>query len=324
VIKPLVVGTGVLAVLIGVAVVNNHRGQREAKPTAARAIADAGSPIPAASALGCDDWPGLAVTKEFDIGLPQVGSLHQGAVVSWRCVDSAGVRHPSLVHVVQNDPASGNAHVVATLIKTSENMHVDRIVTSPGKVTVTASYWGPAPSGYFPGWRRPGGILSRSYVTTDGKFFTAMPPMSVATSCGAADLDARAISGPGPAGRAWLLNFVNKSARACAVEGMPTVVGHSGLTAPLTATRTLSGRVGGLRGDATAPPIVLLIPGELASAMVEIAGPKDSQGRVCPPAGRVIVSLPAAGEVASFFLDVSACDLAVHPVVAGSSGSSRG
>jgi hypothetical protein len=202
-------------------------------------------------------------------------------------------------------------------------MHADSIAVRPGQVTVTASYWGPAPSGYFPNWRRPGGILSRTFVTTDGKFFTPQPPVSVATSCGTDDLDVQALAGPGPAGRAWLLKLVNKSATSCAVEGIPTVVGHSGLTAPLTATRTLSGRIGGLRGDATAPPIVLLIPREVASAMVEIAGPKDSQGRVCPPAGRVSVSLPAAGEVASLFLDVSTCDLAVHPVVAGSSGAAR-
>jgi hypothetical protein len=319
VIKPLVVGAGALVVLVGAAVVNSHRVSRDAKPSPP--VASTPTTQPAASALGCDDWPGLAVTEEFEVTLPRIAKADR-AVVSWRCVDASGVRHPSLVHIVEYDPRSGNAHVVATLMKPSEAMHVDAVTVQGGQIIVTAAYWGPAPSGYFPTWQRPGGVLTRTFTSSDATFFIGQPPVSVAPSCGANDLATQAIAGPGPAGRAWLLKFVSRAAAPCAVEGYPTVVVQPGISTPLTAQRTLAGPLGGVRGRATAPPILVLTPGEIASAMVEAPAPAGSMA--CASGELVSVSLPAAGEVARLSLgDTVVCDVVVHPVVYGSSGIAR-
>jgi len=318
--RQLLAGAGVLAVLVAAAIVNSHRGTHEARtspPAAATPTVQ-----PAASALGCDDWPGLAVSKEFEVTLPRVAQADR-AVVSWRCVDSSGVRHPSLVHIVEYDPLSGNAHVVVTLIKPSEAMHVDSITVHGGEVTVTAAYWGPVPTGYFPSWRRPGGVVTRTFTSTDPTFYIGQPPVSIAPSCRANELATQAIAGPGPSGRTWLIKFVSRAKAPCAVEGYPTVVVHSGITTPVTAQRTLAGPFGGVRGQATAPPIVVLTPGEIASAMIEAPVPVPGSA-VCASAELVSVSLPAAGEVARLSLgNTNLCDLAVHPVVYGSSGIAR-
>ena len=165
--------------------------------------------------------------------------------------------------------------------------------------------------------------MTRTFTSTDPTFYVGQPPVSVAPSCAANDLATQAIAGPGPTGRTWLIKFVSRAKAPCAVEGYPTVVVHSGIATPLTAQHTLAGPFGGVRGQASAPPIVVLAPDEIASAMIEAPAP-IAGSTVCASAELVSVSLPAAGEVARLSLgNTNVCDLVVHPVVYGSSGMAR-
>jgi hypothetical protein len=69
-------------------------------------------------------------------------------------------------------------------------MHVDAITVQGGQITVTAAYWGPTPSGCFPNPNRErlGGVMTRTFTSTDPTFFIGQPPVSVAPPCAANDL----------------------------------------------------------------------------------------------------------------------------------------
>jgi hypothetical protein len=302
------IAAAVLVLLVGVAIVNTQRSKHSGRTVPPTAL-----PTPAAAALGCDNWPGLTAKSESEIPVPFPGHSDQ-AVLSWRCVDASGLRHPSLVHVVDSAADGGSSHVVATLIKPADSMHVDRIVTAPGEVSVRATYWGPAPSGYFPSWTRPGGLFSRTFTSTDGRFFIAQPPSPLAPSCGPNDLAVTELDGPGPG--SWLLKILNFSGKSCVIEGYPTLTASKGAKVLAAAARTSSGRRGGL-ASTDVPPIVALTPGEIASALIE----RYASHAGCARADRLTVSLPAAGRVAQLAVDAALCAFEVHPVVAGSSGS---
>jgi hypothetical protein len=100
------------------------------------------------------------------------------------------------------------------------------------------------------------------------------------------------------------------------------MVVHSGITTPLTAQRTLAGPFGGVRGRAGAPPIVVLTPGEIGSAMIEAPAPIAGSA-VCASAELVGVTARRRRAGSAVAGQTNVCDLSVHPVVYGSSGIAR-
>lgn len=128
-----------------------------------------------------------------------------------------------------------------------------------------------------------------------------------------------------------LLVFTNISHTACTLTGYPGVAGLSSIGQDeVQAARTLGGYMGGLLPGDIALPVVSLAPGESASAIVESTdNPIGSQSclhfqalLVTPPnlTDQTRVGIADAGMQG--FPDCSG--LQVHPVVAGSGGSSPG
>lgn len=128
-----------------------------------------------------------------------------------------------------------------------------------------------------------------------------------------------------------VLVFTNTSHTACTLTGYPGVAGlNSTGQDAVQATRTLSGYLGGLLPGDTTLPVVSLAPGQTASAIVEgTDNPIGSQPcfhfqalLVTPPnlTEQTRVGISDAGM--GGFPDCSG--LKVHPLVAGSSGSSPG
>jgi hypothetical protein len=128
-----------------------------------------------------------------------------------------------------------------------------------------------------------------------------------------------------------VLVFTNTGHTACTLTGYPRLAGLSSIGQDETqATRTPGGYMGGLLSGDTTPPVVSLAPGETASAIVE--GTDNPIGSrpcfhyqallVTPPnlTDQTRVGISDAGMQG--FPDCSG--LEVHPVVAGSTGSSPG
>jgi len=314
--KPLAIVSGLVAVVVAVALVNTHRAARDTAIPTPSASASPVAVDPSPASLGCPD-AGAVVVKDAEETLRGVGDRAE-SVVAWRCVDPKGARHSSLVQVVANDSA-GSRQLVTTLVRVEEELHVQRVSTASGRIRITGTYWVPAPNGYFPAWGQPGGLIRRTFTTTDGKFFIASAPESLAPSCAVPDLETSVIEGQGP--HVWLIKFVNRGKASCAIEGFPLVEMVTGIATPLAADATLSGPAGGVSKATTAPPIVLLDPHEIATSMLEVMGPRDAEGRGCATADLLQVSLPATGFVSRLAIPMSVCSLEVHPVVAGSSGS---
>jgi hypothetical protein len=128
-----------------------------------------------------------------------------------------------------------------------------------------------------------------------------------------------------------VLVFTNDSHSVCTLTGYPGVAGLNAYGEQIIqATRSLNGYLGGLLPGATTPPVVSLAPGQTASAIVE--GTDNPIGpQPCPYYPSLLVTPPNLTDG----LRVEVSDLStqgfpgcsgldVHPVVAGSSGSSPG
>jgi hypothetical protein len=166
-------------------------------------------------------------------------------------------------------------------------------------------------------------------------FGPAIPSASAAGSpprCKNAQITASDSGGGAALGHVdQVLVFVNNGHTACALSGYPGVAGLDSIGQPqVQARRTLSGYMGGLLPGHTTPPVVSLGPGETASAIVE--GTDNPIGsRPCFHYQSLLVTPPnltdqtrvdISGAGMQGFPDCSG--LEVHPVVAGSSGSSPG
>ena len=128
-----------------------------------------------------------------------------------------------------------------------------------------------------------------------------------------------------------VLVFTNTSHTACVLTGYPGVAGLNSIgVGEVQATRTLNGYMGGLLPGETAPPVISLAPEQTASAVVEgTDNPIGSQP--CPHFQALLVTPPNLTEQTRVGISEAGMEgfpgcsgLEVHPVVAGSSGSSPG
>ncbi|MGA3215403.1 MAG: DUF4232 domain-containing protein [Acidimicrobiales bacterium] len=116
--------------------------------------------------------------------------------------------------------------------------------------------------------------------------------------------------------------FRNRTRIPCRVGSYPSVavLDRSGRKVA-TAKDTLSGYLGGLPEKTVNPPVVNLLPGESASALVEGL---DSMGNgaACPAYPALLVSLPGLAQSVRVVHVFNGCsDLEVHPFVPGTTGS---
>jgi hypothetical protein len=122
------------------------------------------------------------------------------------------------------------------------------------------------------------------------------------------------------------LLFTNISQSACTLYGYPGVAALDSAGAQiLQANRTTTGYLGGLAESSNPAPLVTLLPGHSASALVE--GTDDPIGPgpdppPCPVDSGLLVTAPNTTRSVRLPAGPTLCSgLQVHPVVAGSSGN---
>jgi len=117
------------------------------------------------------------------------------------------------------------------------------------------------------------------------------------------------------------LLFRNDASTACTLQGYPVaraVASDGGrTTAALDSPR---GYVGGLLPGSTQPPKVTLVPGAVASAILEGAGVAPTSAP-CPRYRALLVGVPGGRATTALAIETAACRrLQIHPIVPGESG----
>lgn len=151
-------------------------------------------------------------------------------------------------------------------------------------------------------------------------------------SCSAARLAVsqshRPEAGLGHAGNVVLLH--NSGTSTCTLRGYPTVTlfNDSNIAsniASVTASKTPSGYLGGLASGSTAPPLVTLTSGGVASFLVEGTDVPVGASGVCPTYGAMRFVLPGTSTSKPLGASLPGCSRPeVHPIVAGPTGSQPG
>jgi hypothetical protein len=157
-------------------------------------------------------------------------------------------------------------------------------------------------------------------------------PAATTPACNDGDIAVSDSGGGAAAGHEdQILVFTNEGGSVCTLTGYPGVAGlNAAGQQAVQARRSLGGYMGGLSPDTTTLPVVSLVPGQTASAIVE--GTDNSLGSqpcphypsllVTPPNLRKQVRVDVSNLGSQGFPDCSGIE--VHPVVAGSGGSSPG
>jgi Protein of unknown function (DUF4232) len=117
------------------------------------------------------------------------------------------------------------------------------------------------------------------------------------------------------------LLFRNDGSTACTLRGYP--VARAVATAggrPIAALDSPRGYVGGLLPGSTHPPMVTLVPGAIASAILEGAGAAPAS-RACPRYRALLVGVPGGRASTALAIETAVCRrLQIHPIVPGESG----
>jgi hypothetical protein len=117
-----------------------------------------------------------------------------------------------------------------------------------------------------------------------------------------------------------VLRFRNISQRTCALRGYPGLdaLRRNG-TVLVHAKRTLHGQTGARRVST-----VVLRPNHVASASVEWLNFNPTTAGSCATSHSIATTPPNTFRTVHYKLSVTRCDLQVHPVVKGGSGSDLG
>jgi hypothetical protein len=288
--------------VVGAGVVNSHRADQASKVI----IVDLPVPIsgsvlpPAATTLGC--IAGSAVVAD-GIATLQVAAATE-TIISWHCLDTHG-RHPSLTRVFRGIPGV-SSHPAATLLMPSQKLAVlnFRVVRRTVEITAVAAS---ADSGA--DWNWSGRAVLLSFTTTDGQSYAAGAFEWLGQPCAQADLSVVVWAPSWWVGeQTALLRFINQGARTCVVSGYPTVTAldHNGAH---RVPATLNGPFGGVVSSPE-PPIVLLAPKQVATALLEA---RTANGR-CGRSDRLAVSLAGFAVPVTVPYRIDLCGLQVHPL----------
>ena len=122
-----------------------------------------------------------------------------------------------------------------------------------------------------------------------------------------------------------VLLFVNNGSASCLLYGYPGVAGLDASGAQVVqATRTLIGMMGGLAPGVTTLPKITLSPGQKASAVVEGSDVVQGTETSCPTYAALLVTPPNTMTSVKVPFSLPGCSpIEVHPVVSGTSGSTR-
>jgi hypothetical protein len=294
---------GVTAVLVGVGVVNSHRAEEVSK---AALVAPPPASVevlmpPAASTLGCHG--GGSHVRPDGIASMRLDSSNE-TIASWHCVDARG-RHPSSTRVFRGIPGL-NAVAVTTLISPSQNLSVQtfKVVRHTVEITAVAAI---AEDGS--AWNWAGRAVRMSFTTSDGEAFLPGATEWFGEPCTAPTLTVREWTPSWWVGeQTALLRFTNTGSRSCVVSGYPTVtaVDSKGTHRVI---HTLNGPFGGLVSSPD-PPIVVLDPNDVATALLEARAANGACGR----SDRLEVSLDNFADPVSVPYAIDLCGLQVHPL----------
>lgn len=151
---------------------------------------------------------------------------------------------------------------------------------------------------------------SAQHTPTPGAATTA--PAVVACRPRQLDITAHTLS-PGMMHRAVELSFaLAADTPPCAIGGYPGVdTGEGGPV--LHARRTPRGYMGGLPRDDDTPPVVTVLPGRPARAVVE-GSAMGPAGEDCPLYTSLAVTAPDSTDTRTVHTTIDTCALEVHPV----------
>ena len=115
----------------------------------------------------------------------------------------------------------------------------------------------------------------------------------------------------------------HRGASACTMSGYPGVAGLDAKGSQVVqAQRTPNGYLGGLTQGVTNPPVVTLTNGQVASALVEGSAVPLDNATSCPTFPALLVTPPGETHSVRVVGEMPGCTgIAVHPIVAGSTGS---
>jgi hypothetical protein len=252
--------------------------------------------------LPCTSVPGgrPVVGAHTNFTLTSTGQLRY--VYEFLCVGTNGARSASELQVFQPGP-NGRLSYLSTLVPASKEGHLEYLVAVPNGVRVQ----GTDQSGQI-----PGDVVSITYTTADGGLSFTSTGKLIAKACQRSDLTARVVVADGGlTGQHEVLQLTNLSVAPCALEGYPNLVALvNGAPSGPMLNPTLSGPAGGVT-TVQVPPIVVLIPGGTAGAIIELA----SEHPTCAPANQLAVRLPNGTSLGPIPADLSTCGLDVHPLV---------
>lgn len=114
----------------------------------------------------------------------------------------------------------------------------------------------------------------------------------------------------------------NSGQAACTLTGYPgaALVAATARHSQLQIARTPQGYMGGLSPQARANPVVVLAPGQSASAILEGEDFNPVTSGSCPRYSSLLVTPPNQHGTVRLTRSLSICDPTVHPVVAGTTG----
>jgi hypothetical protein len=226
-------------------------------------------------------------------------------IYEFHCADAQGARSASTV--LSYALISGVLQQRTVLVPVENDLYVDQLSTAKDSVILQ-------------GQRGPlGSYLHVELTSTDGGRNFQSRTEELAAPCAGTDLAVSMqridaiTSGLSQTPGYTLLQLRNKGYYPCVVSGYLTVAGQPGAGTP---TETLLGPAGGVT-DPTYP-IVQLVPGGMATAMIENGSSPGS----CAPATSLSVTLPngqAVGKVAVPALPL--CAALLHPLVDNERGS---
>jgi hypothetical protein len=166
-------------------------------------------------------------------------------------------------------------------------------------------------------------VPARSTTTVTGVPTTVAPAVALCTGANIGTSGTMAGAAAGHLG--VILLFVNNGPASCVLFGYPGVAGlNAGGAQVVQAQRTLTGMMGGLAPGVTAIPRITLAHGQTASAVVEGTDVPSGTETTCPTYASLLATAPNTKVSVTIPLSLPGCSgLQVHPVVAGTSGSTQ-